>query len=174
MKVLVVVDMQEDFCRGSLANPQAEKIISEIEERIKQAREDKEIVIFTMDTHMEDYLETEEGKKLPIEHCIYQTDGWQIVKELRDEAALCIFKPTFAAFDLVDRISTISRSMNETPEIEICGVCTDICVVSNALLLKSAFYNGQVSVNEKLCAGTTKENHNAAIDVMKSCQIDII
>ena len=174
MKILVVIDMQNDFVRGSLSNPAAEAIVPKIKERIKAARENKEMVIFTQDTHMEDYLETEEGKKLAIEHCIYGTDGWQIVDELKDDAGLCVLKPSFASFDLIDRIQTLSNSMNERPEIEICGVCTDICIVSNALMLRSAFYNDKVAVNESLCAGTTKEKHDAAIAVMRSCMIDII
>lgn len=174
MKILVVIDLQKDFCSGTLANPAAEAIIPGIKERIEAARENKEMVIFTQDTHMEDYLETEEGKKLAIEHCIYGTDGWQIVDELKDDARLCVLKPSFASFDLIDRIQTLSNSMNERPEIEICGVCTDICLISNALMLRSAFYNDKVAVNESLCAGTTKERHDAAIAVMRSCMIDII
>ena len=173
MKILVVIDLQKDFCspNGTLSNPAAEAIIPGIKERIEAARENKEMVIFTQDTHMEDYLETEEGKKLAVEHCIYGTEGWQIVDELKDDAGLCVLKPSFASFDLIDRIQTLSNAMNERPEIEICGVCTDICIVSNSLMLRSAFYNDKV---ESLCAGTTKERHDAAIAVMRSCMIDII
>ena len=176
MKILVVIDMQNDFCspNGSLANPAADKIIISIKERIKAARQNKEMVIFTQDTHMEDYLETGEGKKLPVEHCIYETKGWEIVDELKEDAGLCVLKPSFASFDLIDRINTIANAMHERPEIEICGTATDICVVSNALMLRSAFYNDKVSVNENLCAGITKERHDAAIAVMRSCMVDII
>lgn len=174
MKVLVIIDMQKDFCSGTLANPAAAALIPAIKERILDARENKEMVIFTQDTHMENYLETEEGKKLTVEHCIYGTDGWQIVDELKDDARLCVLKPSFASFDLIDRIRTLSNAMNERPEIEICGTATDICVVSNALMLRSAFYNDKVVVNESLCAGITKERHDAAIAVMRLCMIDII
>ena len=174
MKILVCVDCQVDFTTGALANPIAEKRVPAIKERVAAARENHEMVIFTQDTHMEDYLETEEGKKLTVEHCIYGTDGWQIVDELKDDAGLCVLKPSFASFDLIDRIRTLSNAMNERPEIEICGTATDICVVSNALMLRSAFYNDKVAVNESLCAGITKERHDAAIAVMRSCMIDII
>ena len=171
MKILVVIDMQNDFVRGSLSNPVAEAIVPKIKERIEAARENREMVIFTQDTHMEDYLETEEGKNLAIEHCIYGSDGWQIIDELKEDAGLCVLKPSFASFDL---INTIANAMHERPEIEICGTATDICVVSNALMLRSAFYNDKVAVNESLCAGITKERHDAAIAVMRSCMIDII
>ena len=119
MKILVVIDMQNDFCspNGSLANPAAEKIITPIKERIIAARQNKEMVIFTQDTHDADYLETLEGQKLPVEHCIYGTEGWEIVDELKDEAALCVLKPTFMGFDLINRIETVAAAMNEDVEI---------------------------------------------------------
>ena len=174
MKVLVIVDMQEDFVRGSLANSAAVNIINPIKERIAAARQNKEMVIFTQDTHMDDYLDTLEGKKLPIEHCIYGTEGWEIIPEFKDEAALCVLKPTFGSFDLISRIETIAKAMNEEVEIELTGVCTDVCVVSNCLILRAAFPNSKITVNGNLCAGTTKENHDAALITMKNCQIDVI
>ena len=174
MKVLVCVDLQNDFIMGSLANPAAEKIITPIKERIIAARQNKEMVIFTQDTHDADYLETLEGQKLPIEHCIYGTEGWEIVDELKDEAALCVLKPTFMGFDLINRIETVAAAMNEDVEIEVCGVCTDICVISNLLMLRSAFRNGIIKVNKNLCAGTTKEKHEMALEIAKSCMIDVI
>lgn len=185
MKVLVCVDLQNDFCspNGSLANPAAEKIITPIKERIKAARQNKEMVIFTQDTHMEDYLETGEGKKLPVEHCIYKTEGWEIVDELKEEAALCIYKHSFASPVLIDQINSIINAvtgvsilnaMNEVVEIEICGVCTDICIISNLLMLRSAFPNSIIKVNKNLCAGTTKEKHEMALEIAKSCMIDVI
>ena len=174
MKILVCVDCQVDFTTGALANPIAEKRVPAIKERVAAARENHEMVIFTQDTHMEDYMDTLEGEKLPIEHCIYQTEGWGIVKELKDEAALCVLKPTFGSFDLIDRVVAFRNAFNEDVEIEICGFCTDICVVSNAILLRAAMPNTKITVNERLCAGTTKENHEAALAVMRSCQIDAI
>lgn len=174
MRVLVIVDAQVDFTTGALANPAAEATIPFIKKRIEEARDNHEMVIFTQDTHMEDYLDTLEGEKLPIEHCIYQTEGWEIVKELREEAALCVLKPTFGSFDLIDRIATLRDAFNEDVEIELCGFCTDICVCSNALLLRAAMPNTRIYVNSDLCAATTKENHEAALAVMRSCQIDVI
>ena len=174
MKILVVIDMQKDFCSGTLSNPAAEAIIPGIKERIEAARKNKEMVIFTQDTHDTDYLETLEGQKLPVEHCIYGTEGWEIVDELKDEAALCVLKPTFMGFDLISRIETVAAAMNEDVEIEICGVCTDICVISNLLMLRSAFRNGIIKVNKNLCAGTTKEKHEMALEIAKSCMIEVI
>lgn len=176
MKVLVCVDLQNDFCssNGSLANSAAEKIIAPIKERIKAARENKEMVIFTQDTHDADYLETLEGQKLPVEHCIYDTEGWEIVDELKDEAALCVLKPTFMGFDLINRIETVAAAMNEGVEIEICGAVTSICVISTALMLRGAFRNSKIVVNSNLCADITPEGHAAALTVMKNCQIDVI
>ena len=174
MKILVCVDCQVDFTTGALANPIAEKRVPAIKERVAAARENHEMVIFTQDTHMEDYMDTLEGEKFPIEHCIYQTEGWEIVDELKDEAALCVLKPTFGSFDLIDRVAAFRNAFNEDVEIELCGFCTDICVVSNAILLRAAMPNTRITVNERLCAGTTKENHEAALAVMRSCQIDVI
>lgn len=174
MKILVVIDMQKDFCSGTLSNPAAEAIIPGIKERIEAARENKEMVIFTQDTHMEDYLETLEGQKLPIEHCIYGTEGWEIVDELKDEATLCVLKPTFMGFDLINRIETVAAAMNEDVEIEVCGTVTSICVISTALMLRGAFRNSKIVVNSNLCADITPEGHAAALTVMKNCQIDVI
>ena len=176
MKVLVCVDLQNDFCspNGSLANPAAEKIIIPIKERIKAARQNKEMVIFTQDTHDADYLETLEGQKLPVEHCIYGTEGWEIVDELKDEAALCVLKPTFMGFDLINRIETVAAAMNEDVEIEVCGTVTSICVISTVLMLRGAFRNSKIVVNSNLCADITPEGHTAALTVMKNCQIDVI
>ena len=176
MKVLVCVDLQNDFCspNGSLANPAAEEIINPIKERIIAARQNKEMVSFTQDTHDADYLETLEGQKLPVEHCIYGTEGWEIVDELKDEAALCVLKPTFMGFDLSNRIETIAAAMNEDVEIEVCGTVTSICVVSTALMLRGAFRNSKIVVNSNLCADITPEGQAAALTVMKNCQIDVI
>ena len=174
MRVLVIVDAQVDFVTGALANPDAVATIPSIKKRIEDTRENHEMVIFTQDTHMENYMDTLEGEKLPVEHCVYQTEGWEIVEELRDEATLCVLKPTFGSFDLIDRVVSFRNAFNEDIEIELCGFCTDICVCSNALLLRAAMPNARISVNSGLCAGTTKENHEAALAVMRSCQIDVI
>ena len=174
MKVLVIIDMQKDLCSGTLANPAAAALIPAIKERILDARKNNEMVIFTQDTHMEDYMSTLEGEKLPVEHCIYQTEGWEIVDELKDEAALCILKPTFMGFDLISRIETVAAAMNESVEIEVCGVCTDICIISNLLMLRGAFPNSIIKINQNLCAGTSKEKHEMALEIAKSCMIEVI
>ena len=176
MKVLVCVDLQNDFCspKGSLSNPVAEAIVPKIKERIEAARENKEMVVFTQDTHDADYLETLEGQKLPVEHCIYGTEGWEIVDELKGEAALCVLKPTFMGFDLISRIETVAAAMNESVEIEVCGTVTSICVVSTALMLRGAFRDSKITVNSNLCADITPTAHAAALTVMKNCQIDVI
>ena len=174
MKVLVIIDMQKDFCSGTLANPAAAALIPAIKERILDARKNNEMVIFTQDTHMEDYMDTLEGEKLPIEHCIYQTEGWEIVEELRDEAALCVLKPTFGSFDLIDRVVAFRNAFNEDVEIELCGFVTSICVLANAVLLRAAMPNAKITVNSKLCADVSKEKHEAALEVLRSQQIEVI
>ena len=174
MKVLVIIDMQKDFCSGTLANPAAAALIPAIKERILDARKNNEMVIFTQDTHMEDYMSTLEGEKLPVEHCIYQTEGWEIVEGLKDEAALCVLKPTFGSFDLIDRVVAFRNAFNEDVEIELCGCMTSICVLANAVLLKAAMPNAKITVNSKLCADVSKEKHEAALEVLRSQQIDVI
>ena len=173
MKTLVVVDMQNDFVTGVLGSLEAQIIVSDVVQRVSKALKDGERVIFTRDTHDENYLSTQEGQKLPFEHCIMLTNGWEIIPELKDIifGCPCIFvnKPIFGSTDLMNYFSN-----SKEQEIEFCGVCTDICVVSNALMAKSYFPNAKISVNPRLCAGTSINNHLSAIDVMRSCQIDII
>ena len=175
MKVFVVIDMQKDFTTGSLANPAAEKIIPEIADYVKNF---EGITIFTRDSHGTDYLETMEGKNLPIEHCIVGTDGWQICDELleackgKENNCFVFNKPTFGyASELAKFINNFKQPITE---IIFCGTCTDIFVISNTLGLKEHMPEVKISVIEKLCAGLTAEKHNAAIEVMKSCQINII
>lgn len=174
MKILVIIDVQEDYIRGSLANPLAEKIIPAIKERIIQARENHEMVIFTMDTHSEDYLKTLEGEKLPIEHCIYQTDGWQIVNEIKDYAALCILKSTFGSIELINRIEMIKKALDEEVEIEVCGVVSSSCVLANCVLLRAAMPNAKIVVNKNLIADISEANQQAALLCLKAQHIDII
>lgn len=181
MKVLIVVDMQNDFIDGALGTPEAQGIVSQVIDRIKASKD--ELIIFTQDTHGEDYLATPEGKKLPVVHCVAGTHGWQVKSEIlqawRDNDQTMkapelkdntITKPIFGSTDLVDylkgRADQISR-------IELLGVCTDICVVSNALLIKNHFPQLDLYVNQACCAGATPETHQAALSVMKMCQIDV-
>ena len=174
MKTLIIVDMQNDFITGSLGSLECQCIVPAVVERLKEALANDERIIFTRDTHTEDYLNTPEGIKLPVKHCIKGSFGWDIIPELRlpivedqNRNILFIDKPIFGSVDLLKKI-------NDDDEIEFCGVCTDICVVSNALMAKSYYPNAKISVNPKLCAGTSINNHLSAIDIMRSCQIDII
>lgn len=175
MKVLVIVDMQVDFCKpeGSLYNPAAEAIIPKVANRLAIARENKEFIIFTKDTHFNKYLDTLEGKKLPIPHCIIGTIGREIVSEFNTDNCAIVSKTTFGDVYLPQALKDIG-SDDDIEEIEVCGVCTDICLISNCLLLRTYFPNTRIIVNSNLCAGTTKERHKAALDIMESCQIDVI
>ena len=177
-KILVVVDMQNDFIDGSLGTKEAENIVSNVIEKIKQYENDESVIYYTKDTHFDNYMTTQEGLKLPVPHCIKNTDGWRINK-LIDNAANnnpiakveYIDKPSFGAGTLI--YDAIVKA-GEPCEITICGTCTDICVVSNALILKSFFPEVPMNVIADCCAGLTKEKHAAALEVMSSCQINII
>ena len=166
-KALIIIDMQNDFITGSLANPAAEAIVEQIVEKIKSFDGD---VIATRDSHTESYLQSAEGQKLPVKHCVEYTDGWKIHPSIMDamiQKRNCriINKPTFGFIG--------GWELYTYDSIEIVGTCTDICVISNALILKAMYSEKKIVVIEGLCAGVTKENHDAAIKVMKSCQIDI-
>lgn len=175
-KVLLVIDMQNDFVTGALANKEAQSVISGIAEKVEECIGEGTPVFFTRDTHSQDYLNTQEGKLLPVPHCIEGTEGWQIVPELaafvRDEQGGNVFnKPTFGSTYLP---SWVYEKLNGSPlTIELCGVCTDICVISNAMILKAAFPETEITVLSKLCAGVTAESHNTALEAMKGCQINI-
>ena len=164
MKTLIVIDMQRDFIDGSLGTKEAVAIVDSVKKKIKEYEENGDEIIFTRDTHQTNYLETYEGKKLPVEHCIEGTDGWQIFDGLITEEAKIIDKPTFG-YTGWNKISF--------EEIEIVGLCTDICVVSNALILRAYFPETKISVQSSCCAGVTPKTHNAALEVMKMCQIDV-
>ena len=166
-KLLIVIDMQNDFIDGALGTPEAEAVVEAVKDKIR-AYPPKD-VIATMDTHGPDYLSTQEGKFLPVEHCIKGTEGWQIrpdIAELLTEAAI-FEKPTFGSIRMAEAI----RDMQDVAEIELVGVCTDICVVSNALLLKACMPEVRISVDASCCAGVTPEKHLAALETMRSCQI---
>lgn len=163
MNVLIVVDMQNDFITGSLGSEEAVKIVSEV---VKKVKEFEGRVIFTRDTHFENYSETSEGKKLPVSHCIKNTDGWQICRELLPYAKEIVDKITFGSKEL--------PLMLENPKsIELCGLCTDICVISNAVLLKAHFPEAEISVDSSCCAGVTTESHNNALKAMEMLHITI-
>lgn len=175
-KVLVVVDMQNDFIDGSLANPTAQTIVPKIVDYVSAF---KGLIVFTRDTHEEDYLKTREGKNLPVPHCIALTDGWDINQEIYKAAEhnpnaqiLKVNKPTFSAGT---QLAVAIKTKCESPEeIQVCGTCTDICVVSNALALVGLFDKANIVTLADLCAGLTKEKHEAALEVMRSCQIKVV
>lgn len=164
-KTLVVVDMQNDFIDEALGTKEAVAIVPNVKKKIEKYVANGDEIIFTRDTHSENYLETPEGKKLPVEHCIKGTHGWQIADGLYVEGCKIIDKPNFGW----------PEWKNETLErVEIIGLCTDICVVSNALIIKASFPDAEVIVDSSCCAGVTPETHEAALATMKMCQIDII
>ncbi|MBR4305480.1 MAG: cysteine hydrolase [Ruminiclostridium sp.] len=169
---LVVVDMQKDIVDGALGTAEATAIVPAVAEKIKKF--DGEIIV-TYDTHFENYMDTAEGKKLPVPHCIKGTEGWHLDKSvfeaLKGKDYSEVEKLTFGSVDLPAVVRTAAK--NEPFSIELVGLCTDICVVSNALILKAAFPEAEISVDAKCCAGVTEENHNAALLTMKSCQIEI-
>ena len=168
MKYLIVVDMQVDFINGALGSNLAVAIVPNVVEKVKSF-DGK--VIFTRDTHFKDYMNTQEGKNLPVPHCVKDTDGWQICDELKPYADVIIDKLTFGSIELPNFI----KSFNEPIEkIELCGLCTDICVISNAVVLKAAFPEVPIAVDSSCCAGVTIESHNNALNAMKVIQIEII
>lgn len=168
-KLLIVVDMQNDFIDGSLANKDAEAIVNPMSEYIWAFDGD---ICFTYDTHKRDYLNTTEGKYLPIEHCIDGTNGWyvpgRLIKASYGKNTFNIEKPTFGYKDW-DK-----EHLDGYDEITMIGTCTDICVVSNALIIKSQYPNIPIKVVSNLCAGLTPERHEAALEVMRSCQIEVL
>ena len=172
-KVLIVVDMQNDFVDGALGTPEAVAVVDKVAEKIKNF--DGSIIV-TYDTHSGDYMDTREGKYLPVPHCIKDTDGWQLndkVQEaLRGTAGWnVVHKPTFGSTRLVEMIQEQGYA---TADVTLIGLCTDICVVSNALLLKAFYPEMNISVDASCCAGVTPESHQAALMTMKSCQINIL
>ena len=182
MKVLVVVDMQNDFITGSLGTPEAQAIVPRVKKKIEEAIKNNDVIIYTRDTHHKGYLNSKEGKKLPVEHCFYKTDGWNIPVELLPtftyENAYILDKATFGSVDLPSKIKNeldyYLTNPYENVEIELVGLCTDICVVSNAMLLKAHFYDdAEISVDATCCAGVTPETHEAALKTMEMCQINV-
>lgn len=167
MKYLIVVDMQNDFISGALGSELAEKIVPCVVDKVKKFNGK---VIFTRDTHFEDYMQTQEGRKLPVEHCIKDTCGWQICDELKPYVNYVVDKVTFGSVDLPEIIKSFDA---EPQEIELCGLCTDICVISNAMILKSTFPETKIIVDGKCCAGVSMESHNTALDAMRAVQIEI-
>ena len=169
-KVLVVVDMQNDFIDGALGTKEAVAIVPGVKEKIENF---DGVVLFTRDTHETYYLDTQEGQKLPVPHCIRDTEGWQIRSELD---ALRKTKPkkkkTFNSTDLAGELVAMNED-NEIKSITFVGLCTDICVISNALLAKASLPEVPIIVDAKCCAGVTPESHENALKAMEACQIQI-
>ena len=166
-KTLIVIDMQNDFISEALGTKEAQAIVPNVKKKIEEYKARGDEIIFTRDTHYEDYLKTNEGKHLPVEHCIKDSFGWEIAEELDTEGCSCIDKETFG-FRYWDMLG------DDIDEIELVGLCTDICVVSNALILKATFPEINITVDASCCAGVTPESHKAALDTMKMCQINVI
>ena len=169
MKILCVIDMQNDFIDGALGTKEAEAILENVKAKIDLYRNNGDTVIFTRDTHTEEYMNTQEGKNLPVPHCIKNTKGWEVSSELITEGSVIIDKPTFGSYELIEHIATLS----DVEAIELIGLCTDICVISNAMLLKAKFTETPISVDSSCCAGVTPESHLNALSAMKICQIEI-
>ena len=171
MNILVVVDMQNDFIDGSLGTEEAQRIVPEV---VKKIQTFDGTVFATRDTHEENYLETAEGKKLPVRHCIRGTEGWQIRQEISDlltEAP--VDKVTFGSRELVKKLEQIQEETS-IESITLIGLCTDICVISNALCLKARLWEIPISVRVSCCAGVTPESHENALAAMKMCQIHLV
>ncbi len=164
-RTLVVVDMQKDFIDGSLGTDEAVAIVANVKRKIDEYYKNGDEIIFTRDTHQNNYLNTNEGKHLPVEHCIEGTEGWEIWPGLYVPGAICIDKPSFGYMNW--------REYN-LEEVEIIGLCTDICVVSNALIIKATYPEIKVSVDATCCAGVTPESHMAALTTMKMCQVEVV
>ena len=175
MKILAVIDMQNDFITGPLGTEEARAIVPNVIRKVAETKLDENTrVVFTQDTHRLDYLDTAEGEALPVPHCISRTPGWCLISELREYAHSynTIYKNAFGTLSW--HASLPIEDIEDLTEIEIIGVCTDICIVSNALILKATFPEIPITVDASCCAGTTPEMHKKALDVMESCQIKVI
>ncbi len=163
-KTLIVIDMQKDFVDGSLGTAEAVAILENVKKKIEEYKKNGDDIIFTRDTHGENYLNTNEGKHLPVVHCVEGTPGWEIYEGLYVEGSEIINKPSFGF---------TGWGEYSFEEVELIGLCTDICVISNALIIKALFPEIRVSVDSSCCAGVTPLKHEAALEAMRSCQIEV-
>ena len=170
MKLLVVVDMQNDFVSGVLGTKEAVGIVPNVVKKVEEAAKAGDAIVFTQDTHGENYMETQEGRNLPVPHCVRGTEGWGIIPELLEYASgcQCIEKPAFGSTTLAHL-----AAQKGYEEIELIGVCTDICVISNAMLLKAALPEAVISVDGACCAGVSPQSHRNALAAMEACQIRV-
>lgn len=169
MKYLIVIDMQNDFIDGALGTEEAARIVPAVIEKIKGFNGP---VLATRDTHGGDYLETKEGKALPVPHCIRDTQGWALHRDIAPLLSTTPFdKTAFGSWELCEYM----RSLRQTPEeIVLVGLCTDICVISNALMLKAALPDTTVTVDSACCAGVTPQSHQNALEAMRACQVNVV
>ena len=175
-KILIVVDMQKDFIDGSLGTQEAREIVEKVRQKILSYP--KENVYATLDTHTADYLSSQEGQNLPVPHCIKGTEGWELDASLQGLIPPDHFfeKGSFGSLDLTRALKNLyaeQSTENDSLSIELIGLCTDICVVSNALLLKAFLPEVPLSVDSSCCAGVTKEKHEAALETLRSCQVKV-
>lgn len=188
-KILIVVDMQNDFIDEALGSPMAEAIVDNVAKKIHEYSDNDDIILFTQDTHYSsDYLVTEEGRNLPVKHCILSTHGWMIKDGLLEQAdpfkkhnPWVVRKPTFGAEDLIKvlryRVSDMTNGDNEDGSgitVELVGLCTDICVISNAVIAKTALPNAHIIVDAACCAGVTPESHDTAIKAMQAIMVEVL
>ena len=179
--ILIVVDMQNDFIDGALGTSEAKMIVPNAVNKIHSYIKDDDIILVTRDTHHEDYLFTEEGKNLPVEHCIKGTYGWELNKDVLDalidgdvlRKQGTLDKPTFGSFALGLKLKELNEIF-DIENIEVIGLCTDICVISNAVIAKSVLPNVHIKVDASCCAGVTPESHNIALDEMRTLQVEIV
>ena len=169
-KILVVVDMQNDFIDGALGTAEAVAIVPKVAEKIKNF---DGTVLYTRDTHEENYMETQEGKNLPVPHCIRGTEGWQIRTELQQAGAEVVDKPTFGSRALAEKLVEMNRE-EAIESITLIGLCTDICVISNAFVIKAFLPETPIIVDAACCAGVTPKSHERALEAMKVCQIAVV
>lgn len=170
--VLIVVDMQQDFIDGALGSEEAVTIVEKVAEKVRAAEEEGVLVLFTRDTHGEDYMNTEEGKNLPVPHCIKHTEGWQVNGKIPyPQEARSFDKLTFGSLDL----GNFLKELAFPPErVELVGLCTDICVLSNAVIAKAALPNAHIVVDAACCAGVTPASHDTALAAMKAIQVEVV
>jgi nicotinamidase-related amidase len=176
MKILIVVDMQTDFIDGALGTPEAQTIVPNVIKKVEQYREDENgFILYTADTHGKNYLDTQEGKKLPVPHCIHPSKGWMIPEDIYVPNSPIVMKYTFGAESLPCYLRAIERQVGSDIEsIEFIGLCTDICVISNVMIAKSCYPEVSIIVDSSCCAGVTPASHKNALEAMKMCQIEVI
>ena len=168
-RLLVVVDMQKDFVDGALGSPEARAIVPNVLDKVKAYRDAGDEEVFTLDTHFDDYMDTMEGRKLPVVHCVKGTPGWELVPELREVPGTRFEKHTFGSRELADY-----AAVGRYDFVELVGLCTDICVISNAMLIKAAVPDTSIQVDGACCAGVTPQSHRNALSAMGMCHIDIV